>query len=192
MTVRALGSASAGVQVVDPDAELVAAARRDPGAFLAIYDRYVDRVHGYVKLRIADAQACEDVTSQVFTTALERLAQFRGRGSFGGWLFRIAQNAVNDVHRQRPTEALPEDGRWLADPNDGPEERLLAEQRLGQLRALLATLPAEQQQLLALRYGAQLDYEQIGAIVGGSPGALRVRLHRLLADLRRRYPDDSR
>jgi DNA-directed RNA polymerase specialized sigma24 family protein len=69
------------VRTVDNDAELVVAARRDARAFLALYDRYVDRVHGYVRLRIADPDRREDVTSQVFATALERLAQFRGEGS---------------------------------------------------------------------------------------------------------------
>jgi RNA polymerase sigma factor (sigma-70 family) len=54
------------------------------------------------------------------------------------------------------------------------------------------TLPTDQQHLLALRYGAELDYEQIAEILDTTAGALRVRLHRLLQDLRRRYPDDER
>jgi DNA-directed RNA polymerase specialized sigma24 family protein len=70
--------------VVDPDAELVAAARGQPREFLALYDRYFDRVLSYVRLRIRDPAACEDVTSHVFTTALEQIGRFRGEGSFAG------------------------------------------------------------------------------------------------------------
>jgi RNA polymerase sigma-70 factor (ECF subfamily) len=191
MGLRALQSTVAAVRTVDDDAELVVAARRDARAFLALYDRYVDRVHGYVRLRIADPDRREDVTSQVFATALERLAQFRGEGSFGGWLFQIARNAINDVHRQPASEGLSSRELSLVDPGAGPEEQVLRKQRLARLRTLIRALPADQQHLLALRYGAELDYEQIAEILDTTPGALRVRLHRLLHDLRRRYPDDE-
>src|SRR5690242_21327766 len=82
---------------VDPDAALVAAARDEPQAFLALYDRYFDRVLGYVRLRIRDESTCEDVASTVFTTALAQLRRFRGDGPFAAWLFQIARNAVRDV-----------------------------------------------------------------------------------------------
>src|SRR5262245_40548820 len=100
MAVRALEEASTA-RSVDPDTQLVEAARLDPRAFLTLYDRYVDRVFGYVKLRIADREAREDVTSLIFTRALEHIDQFNGRGTFASWLFQITRNAINDVHRER-------------------------------------------------------------------------------------------
>jgi RNA polymerase sigma-70 factor (ECF subfamily) len=85
MEVRALAETPAThVRAVDPDAELVAAARAEPRAFLALYDRYFERVLAYARLRIRDAATCEDVTSHVFTTALAQLPRFRGEGSFAG------------------------------------------------------------------------------------------------------------
>src|SRR5438105_13844361 len=111
MVVRALVEAPAKhVRGVDPDDELVVAAREDPRAFLALYDRYFDRVLGYARLRIRDAATCEDVTSTVFTTALEQLGRLRGDGSFAGWLFQIARNAVHDVHRRPRVAPLPLQG----------------------------------------------------------------------------------
>src|SRR5215469_6203654 len=108
MAVRAVAS---GVvpHPVDPDARLVAAARADRQAFVALYDRYFERVLAYVRLRVRDAAACEDVTSRVFVTALEKLGSFRGEGSFAGWLFQIARNAVYDTHRQPLFAVLPEE-----------------------------------------------------------------------------------
>src|SRR5262249_1081174 len=98
MELRALLAAPAvGAREIDPDAALVAAAREEPQAFLALYDRYFHRVLGYVRLRIRDEQTCEDVASTVFTTALAQLRRFRGDGTFAGWLFQIARNAVRDV-----------------------------------------------------------------------------------------------
>jgi RNA polymerase sigma-70 factor (ECF subfamily) len=178
----------ARVRAVDPDADLVARARANPHEFLRLYDRYFDRVLGYARLRVADAATCEDVTSRVFTTALEQLGRFRGEGSFAGWLFQIARNTVRDVQRRRPTEPLAEE-RPAAGPT--PEEHVLERERAEELRALIGLLRPEHQHLLALRYGADLGYDEIGAIIGTAPATARVRMHRILEELRRRYPHDD-
>jgi DNA-directed RNA polymerase specialized sigma24 family protein len=124
----------AGAQSVEsnPDAALVAAAREEPPAFLALYDRYFERVLGYVRLRISDAATCEDVTSTVFTTALAQLPRFRGDGSFAGWLFQIARNAVRDVQRRPTHETLSFDHEPIGAEPD-LEEGLLARERATQL-----------------------------------------------------------
>ena len=56
---------------------------------------------------------------------------------------------------------------------------------------LIRLLAPEQQHLLALRYGAGLAFDEIGAIVGAEPGTVRVRMHRILEELRRRYSHDD-
>ena len=173
-------------RVVDPDAELVAAARAQPREFLALYDRYFDRVLGYVRVRVRDPATCEDVTSQVFTTALEQLGRFRGDGSFAGWLFQIARNAVYDVQRRRVREPFVIE-RAATQP--GPEERVLTQARAEELRAVIRIRP-EQRDLLALRYGAGLTFDEIGAILDSAPATVRVRVHRIPEEKRRRYPHD--
>jgi RNA polymerase sigma-70 factor (ECF subfamily) len=177
-------------RAVDPDAALVAAAREEPSAFLPLYDRYFARVLGYARLRIRDAATCEDVTSTVFTTALAQLPRFRGDGSFAGWLFQIARNAVRDVQRKPRHEPLSLDHEQIGSEPD-VEEGLLARECALQLHGLIGLLEPEQQHLLALRYGAGLAFDEIGAVVGAAPGTVRVRLHRILEELRRRYPHDD-
>lgn len=189
MNVNALaGARPMQVRPGDPDAELVAAARTNPREFLALYDRYFDRVLGYVRLRIRDPATCEDVTSRVFTTALEQIGRLRGDGSFGGWVFQIARNAVRDAQRQRTFDPLDGDGA-AAEPT--PEERVLELERAQELHALIRRLRPEQQHLLALRYGAGLPYDEIGAILGNAPATVRVRMHRILEELRLRYSHDD-
>jgi RNA polymerase sigma-70 factor, ECF subfamily len=189
MEVRALREVPARrARDVDSDAMLVAAAREEPRRFLALYDRYFDRVLGYVRLRIRDAATCEDVTSTVFTTALAQLGRFRGDGSFAGWLFQIARNAVHDAHRRPRVEPLPVEA---AGSEPDVEEQFLARERAAELHAVVCRLNPDQQHLLALRYGAGLAFDEIGAIVGASPGTVRVRVHRILEELRRRYPHDD-
>jgi RNA polymerase sigma-70 factor (ECF subfamily) len=189
MEVRALADVSAPpVSGIDPDAELVASARAQPREFLALYDRYFDRVLGYVRLRVRDPTACEDVTSQVFTTALDQLGRFRGQGSFAGWLFQIARNAVRDVQRRRTTDLLDAE-RAAGDLT--PEEQVLKGEQAAELHAVIRLLRPEQQHLLALRYGADLSFHEIGAMLDSAPGTVRVRMHRILEELRRRYPHDD-
>ena len=189
MEVKALGPAPAlRAREFDPDAVLVAAAREEPRKFLALYDRYFDRVLGYVRLRIRDGATCEDVTSTVFTTALAQLGRFRGDGSFAGWLFQIARNAVRDVHRRPALNALPYE---LTGSEPDVEEQFLARERATELHAVVGRLKPEQQHLLALRYGAGLAFDEIAEIVGANPGTVRVRMHRIIEELRRRYPHDD-
>ena len=95
---------------------------------------------------------------------------------------------MRDEQLRRPTEPLAEE-RPAADPT--PEEHVLERERTHELRALIRLLQPEHQHLLALRYGADLRYEEIGAIVGTAPATVRVRMHRILEELRRRYPHDD-
>jgi sigma-70-like protein len=126
-------------RTVDPDAAFVAAARDEPQAFLALYDRYFDRVLGYVRLQIRDEPICEDVVSGASGgTAPLRAGCSRSRGT-----------RVRDVQR-RP-----------------------------------AAVPLSGEAALGLRYGAGLAFDEIGTIVGAAPGTVRVRMHRILEQLRR-------
>jgi RNA polymerase sigma-70 factor (ECF subfamily) len=178
---------------LDPDVALVAAAKADPEAFVALYDRYFDRVYGYVRLRIGDRPTSEDVTSQVFVLALAKIDGFRGRGPFAAWLFRIARNVVrSEQRRRRPVgdaDALLA-GVAAADP--GPVEITLARERRVRLHAAVAGLGRDEQHLLALRYGAGMSFQEVADSLGIAPGAARVRMHRVIEQLRRRYPDDAR
>jgi RNA polymerase sigma factor (sigma-70 family) len=189
MEVRALLEAGEfRARTIDPDAALVAAAQQDPQAFFMLYDRYFARVLGYVRLRIRDEATCEDVVSTVFTTALGQLRRFRGHGTFAGWLFQIARNAVRDVQRGPALVPLPDEATAF-EPD--VEERLLAYERAAELHGEISSLTPEQQHLLGLRYGAGLAFDEIGAIVGAAPGTVRVRMHRTLEQLRRRYSHDD-
>ena len=174
-TSLALGVAAASTRdelaTGDPDAELVRRAKTDASEFLALYERYFTRVLGYVRVRISDRAGAEDVTSQIFTTALAKLDSFRGRGPFAAWLFKIAGNTVRDEQRRRrrPTAPLSEtlaDG--LATNEPGPEELLLARERRAHLRRLLSGLRPESGISGAGLFGGVLsDREEVP---GSSPG----------------------
>ena len=93
------------------DDAAVARAQRDPTAFAPLYLAYVDPVYRYCYRRLGSREAAEDATSLVFERALRSLASFRG-GSFRGWLFTIAHNAVIDQLRTRPQDPIEAQDRW--------------------------------------------------------------------------------
>ncbi len=180
----------------DPDAELVRAAQQDPERFVALYDRYVQRIQNYVRTRVADGDAADDAISQTFLTALVHLPRFEVRdgGSFAAWLFRIAHNVVYDLQRH-PGDRLDRDrDRDLTtapDSTPGPEAQALARDRAVDLQRAVEHLRPTQQHLLALRYGTELEIDEIAALLGKRAGAVRVGIHRALRDLRRRYSHDD-
>src|SRR3954464_13957987 len=83
------------------DARLaIAASHGDDAAFAQLYGRYAPRIETYLARQLADRHLAEDVTHEVFVSALRRLREDRPPIAFGPWLYRIARNAAIDVHRR--------------------------------------------------------------------------------------------
>jgi RNA polymerase sigma-70 factor (ECF subfamily) len=185
-------STRARTSAEDEEIALVRAAQRDPKQFAALYELYFRRISGYVRLRIGDRATCEDVTSQIFARALDKLSSYRGHGPFSAWIFRIARNAIHDEQRRcRGIVALaPDVLDARLGPQAAPEEQALASERRALVRTAIAGLSHDQQHLLALRYGAGLSHEEIASLLGKRAGTVRVRIHRIVNDLRRSCPDE--
>jgi len=183
-----------GDDTMPPDEmTLVRAAQRDPIAFDPLYERYIDRVYAYLRARTATPEDAADLTQQVFTHALAALPRYRA-GSFAAWLFRIARNAAVDAHRRRRATVswdLVPDALHPIGENDA-ETRLLAREARDRVRHLVASLPPDKRELLALRYAARLSPAEIAAVVGKSEAATRQQLSRLLHTLQEQYHDADR
>jgi len=181
---------------MDPSREraLVERAGREPAAFAELYDFYLPRIYGYVVRRVEERTVAEDLTSTTFERALVavRADGFRNE-SFGGWLYRVAGNALVDhVRRGRryvaPGMRASDAGADLGDEAAVADERALAAfaaaiERDALARAL-AQLPDAQRRVIVLRYVDGLEADQLAAAIGCSRGTAAVRLHRALRSLR--------
>jgi RNA polymerase sigma-70 factor (ECF subfamily) len=194
-------STSADLSRMDVEREraLVARSRSDASAFGELYDFYMPRIHGYVHRRVGDRAVTEDLTAQTFERALVavRGSAFRN-GSFGGWLYRVAGNAVVD-HVRRSRRIMPLAGRGFGRP-DGPDvdridagaeaadERAVAAFAAAidrdALRRALLELADAHRRVLVLRFLDDLDPDEICTVLGCSRGTLAVRTHRALRALR--------
>jgi RNA polymerase sigma-70 factor (TIGR02952 family) len=175
------------VVVLANELALVARATAEPAAFAAIYDHYFPRVYNYVRYRVGDAVAADDITAQTFERALAAIGRYRPkRAPFAAWLFAIARNAVSDylrVQRRR---------RWLslevlctqASDEPQPEEVAIRNETHAELLVALARLTDRERDLLALKFAAGLANHHIAELTGLSANHVAVILYRAVRRLR--------
>lgn len=143
---------------------------------LAQPEELIRRVYAYVAYRIGAGPEAEDVTSDTFERALRYRSSFDPkRGEPVSWLIGIARRCIAESVRPAPVAAA---GR---DVVEGPEARAAERVDLG--RAVAALDPRDQE-LVALRYGADLTARQIGELLDLKTNAVEVALHRALGRLR--------
>jgi RNA polymerase sigma-70 factor (ECF subfamily) len=167
----------------DPEAALVAAAKRDPAAFGKLYDRHVQALYRYVYSRIGSQSDAEDVTSQTFLAALEGLHRYHHRGYFSTWLFSIARNKAADYFRRQKKQTPLDATKEIMAGSDLLQDAIQAE-RVEALSGLIRALPEEEQELIRLRYVAELKFYEIAVIVGRNEEAVKKSVYRLLARLK--------
>lgn len=163
----------------------VAATGGDVEAVGRLYDALVEPIYRYVAMRLRRREDAEDVTQLVFERIVTALPRYRHQGRpFSAWAFRIARNAVIDHQRRyRPTEPLGA----IAEPADGMvlEALSLRDEEVRELRAAIRSLTPDQQEALALRYGAGLSAEEAARVMGRQAGTIRGLTFRAIEALRR-------
>lgn len=157
----------------------------DQHAFARLYDAYMERIYRYIYFRVADDEIAEDITSQVFLKAWEKLSSYHpGQSPFIGWLYRIAHNAVIDNYRTKKIVIALEDAAPAEiSQEDRVEEKLDRQIKLEQLREALQELTEEQQQVLILKFISGLSTAEIARQLGKQQGAVRALQMRALQGL---------
>jgi RNA polymerase sigma-70 factor (ECF subfamily) len=166
---------------------LVAEARAgDEWAFGMIFDHYHEAVYRFIASRVHRPSDAEDLTQLVFVKALEALPRYESRGvPFGGWLFRLARNAVIDFVRTRHEHAELGTVAERAHGDAGPDEIAVIRQELDAVGAALATLTDEQREAISLRFFAGLSAREAAEAMGKQEGTVRGLQFRAIGALRR-------
>ena len=168
----------------------------DGEAFRFLVERESRAVIGTCRRVLGDPAEAEDVAQEAFMTAYRAMATFRGDGSFGAWVSRIAiRLAVRRVASRRPVipmdPAIEEELEPLVAVDDDPEALSLDEEYRRNVRTAVAGLPAEQRVVVALRFYRDLTLDEIAHVTGTPVGTVKSRLHRALVSLRKQYPSRS-
>ena len=162
---------------------LIAAAQNDPAAFGRLYDRYVQPIYRYVYSRLGSVHEAEDITSQTFMAAYQSLGRYRERGQFSAWLFRIARSKMNDHFRRNRREVRLEAAGEVIEREDALGVLIRAEE-LSRMRSIINDLNEEEQELIRLRYVAELSFVEIADLLGRREDAVKKSVYRLLARLK--------
>jgi RNA polymerase sigma-70 factor (ECF subfamily) len=174
------------------EAATIFIAQSDPAAFSGLYTRYLAPIYRYLRVHTPNPDDAEDLTQRVFLHAFKALPTYRQKGvPFSAWLFRIARNLLIDQDRQRrPSVSLTQLPHWLVPHAEGDvEANVLRHETLGRLAELVADLPADKRELLALRFAARLTAPEIAAVVGKSETAVQKQLERTIQILRAKYAE---
>ena len=184
---------------LDPSTEqaLIQAARRgDSAAFDQLVKAYQEYLYRLMVRACHHPQDAEEVASEAFARAYERLCQFEGRSSFVSWLGRIATNLCfrRRERAELPSVSLEEQTREETGHPDRtppsaaptPEQSALQAEMRRMIRAAVAELPEPDQTVLRLRDIEQYSAAETADQTGLTVPAVKARLHRARARLRER------
>lgn len=166
---------------------LDAARRGEPAAVEAVYRRYAPAVLGWFRARLGDTHLAEDLTGDAFVAVLAALPRYTGGPeSFAGWLFTLVRRDFVDHLRRtgrRPETPVAEPVETGVVPDTADE--VLARDDQARVRAALARLSPDQQEVLVLRVVAGLSAPEVAAATGRTVGAVKALQHRGLDSLGR-------
>jgi RNA polymerase sigma-70 factor, ECF subfamily len=146
----------------------------DPDALRFLYLRYADNVYGYVCSIVRDEHEAEDVTQHIFAKLLVGLQRYEPRVvPFSAWILRVAHNAAIDHVRSRRAVPLEE-----VRPLDAPDDSAGSRERFADLCLALDALPAEQRDVIVLRFLVGLSPGEIAERLGRSEDAVHGLQHR--------------
>jgi RNA polymerase sigma factor (sigma-70 family) len=182
------------------DEHLVAAVRRgDERAFEALYRRYHRRIGAYVYGMVKDHGRAEDVTQEIFVSALRRMRQTERPIAFKPWIYEIAKNACIDAFRRtRRAEEVSYDAEEGLAPNDygrlvgsgpTPVEAVAAKEDIDHLRGAFGGLSDMHHEILVMRELEGLSYREIGDRLGLSRPAVESTLFRARKRLTEEYDE---
>ncbi len=166
---------------------LVAQAKSgDRAAFGRIFDAYSVPIYRFIASRVSRPSDAEDLTQLVFVKALEALPRYEARGiPFGGWLFRLARNAIIDQIRTKRDHLSLVVAVTRETEEAGPEAQASFRDELSAVARAMSELTDDQREVVELRFFAGLSVLETAVAMGRQEGTIRGLQFRAIASLRR-------
>ena len=156
-------------------------------AFAEMYDNQMPGIYRYLCYRVGNASLAEDLTADVFEKALRHFDSYnREKAKPSTWLTAIARNTVTDYFRKssRVEVVREDDAPEEASDAPGVEEQVARLQEVRQLKLGLSTLPQLDQDIISLKFGAEMNNREIARMLKVSESNVGTRLYRAVRRLR--------
>ncbi len=172
-----------------PDAfwrDPVERAKSDPAAFGQLYDRYAGQIYRFVRARVRDDGLAEDITAEVFLSALRHIKSYQDQGRpFSCWLYRIAVNAVASHYRNQRSPLSLDGHLDVVSPLLDPLDEVVGRERIRTVWEAVDRLPTQQRAAMILKFSEDMTMEDVGAVLGKTPAAAKLLIYRAMQRLRR-------
>ncbi len=157
-----------------------------------LYERHRTTLFNFFVRLTGSFPVSEDLVHDVFLRMLKYRHTFESGNQFTSWMYQLGRNAHFDSWRKRQHEVSLEAGAMDASegvpsPDPAPDLELRQSQEVTLLRTALAGLPLESREVLVLSRFQNLKYEEIARILDCGVGAVKMRVHRALRELREKY-----
>lgn len=143
-----------------------------------IYRAYFTDVYRYCMRLTGDADAAEELTSETFFAAMQRIDRFRGDCELRVWLCEIAKNKYLSEQRKKRTVPLDETAE---SPADSPETLAVLGDDASRATEAVHRLDEPYKEVFLLRVYGEMPFEQIGRLFGKTANWACVTFHRAKA-----------
>ncbi len=159
-----------------------------PEEFGQLYDKYIKKIYDFVYYKTHHKETAEDLTSQSFMKALEKISSFDcDKGTFQAWLYQIARNTVIDYYRTKKSDLDIEDVWDLSDDED-LERDFDTKQKLEKVEKYLKKLKAQQREIVIMRVWQGMSYQEIAEVLDKSEDSCKMMFSRTIRRLREEMP----
>jgi len=152
--------------------------------FGALYDKYIKKIYDFVYYKTMHKQTAEDLVSDVFMKALEKIDLFdEKKGTFNSWIYRIARNTVIDYYRTKKSELNIEDV-WDLSSNENIDLDTDARMKIEKIQEHLSKLKSEQRDIIVMRLWQGMSHAEIAQVLGKSESSIKMMYSRVMSQMR--------
>jgi RNA polymerase sigma-70 factor, ECF subfamily len=178
-------------KIVLDEVEIIQMAKSDTRHFALLYEKYFELIFKFIFKRIGgDEQRTADLTQQTFLVAMTHLNRYEDRGfPFSSWLYRIAQNEVNQFFRKnkRNFEVDVHENQLLALQEEMHLSNEMSQENQIRLIECINQLEQEQMDLIELRFFQEMSFKEIAEIYSITEANAKMRLYRILEKLQKMW-----
>jgi RNA polymerase sigma factor (sigma-70 family) len=165
-----------------PDEDVMLQVRNGEVEMLGVlFDRYQTPLYNFYAKMTQDRGVSEDLVQEVFLRILRYRQTYRPGTAFRTWMYQIARNTrLDQVRKTRPEAPFVSEPAAASSLSDSAQQQ----QEAATLQRALMQLPEDKRELLVLSRFQELRYDEIARLLGCEVGAVKVRVHRALRQLR--------
>jgi len=155
-----------------------------------LFQRYHRPLYGFLFQMTSQKEHSEDMVQNVFYRMLKSRHTFTGDGEFKTWMYHLARNVLKDHFKKTKKAGTHYDAAAFEEKITGgtPADELVEKKlEIKALRQAMANLSAENREVLVLSRFQELKYFEIAQVLDISVGAVKVRIHRAISQLKNMY-----